>query len=140
MNTSECIEQKGIVEEVMNHCVRVRIQRSDACGHCSAKGMCNLGSDSDLMIESAEPVSGLKKGDVVGITMARSTGNKAILFGYFMPFMLLIVVLITLNSFGLREWVSGLISICALAPYYLGLYIFRKKLGKSITFAVHKIE
>jgi positive regulator of sigma E activity len=140
MNTSECIEHRGTVEEILNHCIRVKIQRDDACGHCGAQNMCNLGNDSGMIIETPKSDPDLKTGDVVGITMARSTGNKAILFGYFLPFILLISVLITLNAMGFRDWVSGLISIFTLVPYYLLLYAFRKKLSKTITFSVHKIE
>ena len=54
MEASVCIEQKGIVEEITDHRIRVRIHRESACGHCSAQGMCNLADISERIIEATD--------------------------------------------------------------------------------------
>ena len=140
MEASVCIEQKGTVEEICNHKVRVRIHQESACGHCNARGMCNLSDSSGRIIETNDNSLNLKIGDVVDITMSRSMGNKAVFLGYLIPFLLLISVLIFLNAFGLEEWLSGLISLAVLIPYYMFLYLFRDRLSKAITFSISKKE
>jgi sigma-E factor negative regulatory protein RseC len=49
-------------------------------------------------------------------------------------------VLILLNSLGMKEWLSGLISLAALIPYYFILYLYRDRLRKSFAFTVRKKE
>ena len=77
---------------------------------------------------------------MVGITITRNMGNKAVILGYLLPFMLLITLLITVNALGFKEWLSGLVSIASLVPYYLLLYLFRNRLRKSFTFTIRKKE
>jgi len=140
MEASVCIEQEGTVEEISDHRIRVRIHRDSACGQCHVNGICNLSDISERIIETGDNRVDLKVGDIVGVTITRSMGNKAILFGYFLPFLLLITALIILDASGTKEWLSGLISLAALAPYYITLYLFRNRLRRSIAFSVRKNE
>jgi len=140
MDASVCIEQKGTVEEIIDHRIRVRIHRDSACGHCNVKGICNLSDVSERIIETNDRSLNLKIGDIVGITITRNMGNKAVLLGYLLPFLLLITVLITLNALGFHEWLSGLISLATLVPYYMFLHLFRDRLRKSFTLTVRKKE
>lgn len=138
MEASVCIEQKGTVEEITDRRVRIKIQRDSACGHCNAGSICRLSDISERIIETGDYNQDIKVGDIVDVTIARSMGNKAVLFGYLLPFLLLISVLMILNAVGMKEWLSGLISLGALAPYFILLYLFRDRLRRSITFAVRK--
>jgi sigma-E factor negative regulatory protein RseC len=140
MDASVCIEQEGIVEEVINHNIRVRIHRDSVCGHCTAQSICNLSGDSESIIDIGDKAMDLKTGDIVGITIARNMGHKAVLLGYLLPFLILMGVLILLNSLGMKEWLSGLISLAALIPYYFILYLYRDRLRKSFAFTVRKKE
>jgi sigma-E factor negative regulatory protein RseC len=138
MEASVCIEQKGTVEEITDRHVRIKIQRDSACGHCNAGSICNLSDISERIIETGDYNPDIKVGDIVDVTITRSMGNKAALFGYLLPFLLLISVLMILNATGMKEWLSGLISLGVLAPYFILLYLFRDRLRRSITFAVRK--
>jgi positive regulator of sigma E activity len=140
MEASVCIEQKGTVEEIIDHRVRVRIHRDSACGHCNASGICNLSDVSERVIDTSDNTFNLKTGDIVGITITRNMGNKAVLLGYLLPFLLLITVLIAFNALGVKEWISGFVSLATLVPYYMILYLLRDRLRKSFTFTVRKIE
>jgi sigma-E factor negative regulatory protein RseC len=140
MEASVCIEQEGVVEEIMDHRIRVRLRRDSACGQCSAHALCNLSDVSERIIESTDDTMNLKAGDVVGVAISRNMGNKAVLLGYFIPFLLLLVVLVTLNSMGFKELVSGLVSIAVLIPYYLLIYLLRDRLNNSFHFSVRKKE
>lgn len=140
MEASVCIEQEGIVEEITGHRIRVRLRRDSACGQCGAHALCNLSDVSERIIESTDDTQNLKAGDVVGVAISRNMGNKAVFLGYLIPFLLLLSVLITLNSMGFEELLSGLISLAALIPYYLLIYLLRDRLKNSFHFSVRKKE
>jgi sigma-E factor negative regulatory protein RseC len=140
MDSSVCIVQKGTVEEIFNHKVRVRIHRESACGQCNAKGICNLSGIAERIIETQSDDPKLKPGDNIEIAISRNMGNKAVLLGYLLPFFLLVTVLIVSNSLGFPEWISGLVSLGILVPYYMFLYLFREKLRRNFTFTIRKKE
>lgn len=140
MEASACIEQEGIVEEITDHGIRVRLRRDSACGQCSAHALCNLSDISERIIESTDDTLNLKTGDVVGVAISRNMGNKAVFLGYLVPFFLLLSVLITLNSLGFSELLSGLVSITVLIPYYMLIYLLRDRLKNSFHFSVRKKE
>ncbi len=138
MDTFACVAQKGTVEEVIDHRITVRIHREAACGHCNASNICNLAEIGERIIEARDEKTDFRIGDHVEVTISRSMGNNAVLLGYLLPFLVLISVLILLNALGLQEWLSGLISLGMLVPYYFMLYVFREKLKKKFTFTIRK--
>jgi sigma-E factor negative regulatory protein RseC len=137
-NTSVCFEQKGIIESVNNNRITVRIDRGSACGHCSAQGLCNLAESTERIIEVNNSTESYSVGEWVQVTMSRSMGNKAILLGYFIPFILLISTLLILSAFGLPDWIAGLVSILILVPYFIIIYFFRERLRRTFSFSIHK--
>jgi sigma-E factor negative regulatory protein RseC len=140
MNTSVCFEQRGIIESVNDNVVTVRIDRGTACGHCSAQGLCNLAESTERIIEVNPSAQSFSVGELVQVTMSRSMGNKAILLGYFIPFVLLISTLLIFSAFGLPDWMAGLVSLVILIPYFIILYIFRERLRRTFSFSIHKTE
>ena len=52
MNSSVCIEQKGIIESADNNLIRIRIDRESACGHCNARGFPVKAGRNEPMINS----------------------------------------------------------------------------------------
>ncbi len=139
MEVSACVAQKGTVEEIIDHRITVRILREAACGHCNASSFCNLSEIGERVIEASDDGTDFRIGEHVEVAVSRSMGNKAVILGYLLPFVLLISVLILLNALGLQEWMSGLISLGMLVPYYFVLYVFREKLKKKFTFKISKI-
>jgi len=139
MNTSVCIEQKGIIESIEDNRVSVRIDRESACGHCNAQGICNLAESSMRIIEVGNSAQVFSVGEWVEVKMSRSLGNKAILFGYCIPFVLLLSSLLILSALGLPEWIAGLVSLLVLIPYFIILYVFRERLRRTFVFSIHKI-
>jgi positive regulator of sigma E activity len=137
-NTSVCFEQKGFIDSIQDNRITVRIDRGSACGHCTAKGLCNLAQTTEQTIEIITSAQLFSVGEYVQVSMSRSMGNKAILMGYFIPFILLITTLLILSAFGLPDWFAGLVSILILIPYFIILFVFREKLRRTFTFSIHK--
>lgn len=135
-----CVEQQGTVEEVAGHRVFVRIRQVSACGDCHAKGMCSMTEMEDKVIEADGNSLSLTRGDRVNIIMKRSMGNKAVVLGYMIPFVLLIIVLLVLSAEQVDEWIIGLAIVSILISYYAILHLFRDRLRKSFTFTLRKSE
>jgi len=139
MNSSVCFEQKWIIESIDNQRIRIRIDRESACGHCNAKSICGLPGLSERTIEADGSPQEYHIGDQVQVMITRGMGNRAIILGYLVPFILLVTVLAILTAFSLPEWIAGISAIVILVPYYIILYFFRESLRKKIVFAIHKI-
>jgi sigma-E factor negative regulatory protein RseC len=140
MSAQICIEQQGIVEDVSDRNVKVKIQQISACALCHVKGLCSMADYTEKIIDTVDTEGNLHAGDKVSITLSRSMGNKAVLFGYMFPFLLFISVLILLTSLSIKEIISGLASLAVLIPYYLGLYLFRERLQKTFKFTIKKVD
>jgi sigma-E factor negative regulatory protein RseC len=75
-------------------------------------------------------------GDHVEVLMEKSMGTKAVLLGYFFPFVLLLSTLIIALNIIDHEGFAGLISIAVLVPYYAILYLSRDKLKNKFRFRI----
>jgi len=140
MNSSVCFEQKGIIESTNNNRIRIRIDRESACGHCDAHGICSLAGLSERIVEIDDATPCYTVGETALVTITRSMGNKAILLGYLIPFVLLVTTLIISTVCMLPEWLAGILSLWMLLPYYFLLYLFRERLRRKITFSIRKID
>jgi len=90
----------------------------------------------DVMDESGE----FHAGDRVGIAITQPMGNKAIMLGYFFPFLLVMLTLILFTLFHFKECHAGLLALSTLIPYYILLYFSRTKLRKTFTFTLKKLD
>lgn len=131
----EAIKHSGVIKEIDNLQYYVSIVAQSACVACSAKSVCNVSEMKDEIVEVPRNESeNFKVGDKVEILMEKSHGTKAVMLGYILPFLIILVTLIvTLNLIG-NEGIAGLISIGILVPYYLILYINRDRLKTAFRF------
>ena len=72
----------------------------------------------------------------VNVRMAIGQGNKAAVLAYLIPIILLLAVLFVCLGLGLNEGLSALISIIALTPYYIVLYLRRDKLKQKFEYRI----
>ncbi|MCD4746361.1 MAG: SoxR reducing system RseC family protein [Bacteroidales bacterium] len=129
------ISHKGIINNIDNNKIYISIISQSACASCHVKGMCSVADMKEKIIEIENTKNNnYKIGDTVTVVMEKSSGTKAVVLGYFIPFIILLISLIVLISITNNEGLSGLISIGILIPYYLILYIFRDKLKKIFVF------
>lgn len=138
MNTNDCIEQKGIVEEITGNKIKVRMKLMSACENCKTKSICNLLDIQDNSIDVANKSDDISVGDEVNIRITKSHGYKALFFGYVLPFILVFVFLVIFTGFGLHEVLTGLISLSVLAVYYFILYHFRDSIRRAFIFTLRK--
>jgi sigma-E factor negative regulatory protein RseC len=119
--------------------VRVKIVSHSACAQCHARGGCTAADMKEKIIDavsvSDEP---LRKGDTVTVIMEEKLGWLAVFYGFFLPFIVMMIVLFVSYGLGGSETEAALWGIGSLVPYYLLLYVFRKKIEKDFIFKAEK--
>ena len=140
MDSADCIDQIGIVEEVKENSILVRFQSAPACGGCKAKSVCVPGSAEKNLFEIHQRTYGYSVGDSVKILISESLVFRALFLGYLLPFVLIVFLLILTKILGFNELLSGLISLSGLLPYYLTLYLFREKMNKRFNLTLTKLN
>jgi sigma-E factor negative regulatory protein RseC len=63
-------------------------------------------------------------------------GYAALVLGYLLPLVSVVITLIVLISLKFPELFAGLISLAILIPYYTVLYFFRNRINKKFTFTL----
>lgn len=135
--TEEHVSHPGVISEVANEEIKVKILSSGACGGCNMKSACNIAEmeEKELII----PVKESKEysvGQPVNIRMSVRQGNKAVVFAYLVPVIILIVMILTFSSTDMKDIYSALISISVVGIYYFILYLFRDKIKKQFSYEV----
>lgn len=77
-------------------------------------------------------------GQEVSVILQESMGFKALLYGYLLPFILILVVLISLYAITGNELAAGLSSVAVLIPYYIILYFYRGHLKNIFKFELEE--
>ena len=129
------IEHEGTVQKSDSNSVIVSISSEAACSGCHAKGSCSLSGVKEKLVEIHGQYD-VMPGDNVTVVMQRSMGLRAVLLGYVLPFILLILALLILNSFTISEVAAGLGSVGITGIYYLVLYFLRDKIGHNFNFTI----
>jgi len=140
MSEKKAIEHLGFVDEIVENEIKVRFVSMSACASCHASGVCNASDmeDKEVWVKKDDRV--FKKGESVNIVMQSSQGSRAVLIGYVYPFLAFLIILLVLNSIGLKELPTGLISLSILIPYYLSVYLLRHKINQKFSFSIRKYE
>ena len=134
------ISHKGIIKELSEKSIIVGIINESACSSCHAKGVCSAADMKDKEIEISKFQGSFHVGQSVEVFGKTSQGFKALFYGYVLPFLLVLIVLITLTSLQFSEGLSGIISLAILIPYYFILYLTRDKIRKSFEFEIKPLQ
>ena len=129
------IQHDGTVREVGIDSVVVSIVSCAACAGCQIRGMCGMTENEEKIIDIKGSYD-VSPGDKVTVQMEESAGMKAVVLSYLVPFFIVVGSLVILQSLSINELQAGLISIALLVPWFLILYLFRKKLDRSFIFTL----
>ena len=137
MNTQETISHEGIVTKITDDELEIKILAQSACAACHAKSACGMGEQAEKILTVPRPANkDFALNQKVNVKMAIGQGNKAAVLAYLIPIILLLAVLFVCLGVGLGEGLSALVSIVALIPYYIVLYLKRDKLKKQFEYIV----
>jgi sigma-E factor negative regulatory protein RseC len=137
---AKLLEHKGIVSEVGEKLVEVEFVTESACGHCKARGLCGVDEGNRRFVSVYEPMAQYYTvGEEVMIGVSEVMGMKAALWAYIVPFFILLGGLLLTTRLGWGEVAAGLGSLGVMCLYYVGLWIFRRRIEKDIVFKIRKI-
>ncbi len=129
------IEHEGTVQRCGGNSVIVSISSEAACSGCHAKSSCSLSGVREKLIEVPGHYN-LVPGDIVTVIMRKSMGFRAVFLGYVIPFILLTIALVILNSLTGSELLAGMGSVGITGIYFLVLYFFRNSIKNIFTFTI----
>ena len=138
MSDHNLIDHLGIVDRIEGDVAHVKINSESACSACHAKGVCGAADQEEKFLDVPLSGASYKTGEQVHVQVARRLGFKAVALGYFYPFLLLMAVLILLLLIGMSELKAGSLALLSILPYYLLLYLFRKRIESTFTFSIKK--
>lgn len=131
------ISHIGIVDAIVNDCVRVRIIQNAACGSCSAAKLCRSSEQKEKLIDVATPnASDYEIGQEVTVVGSVSQGLKATLWAYVLPLVLMVVAMALTTLSGCTDVIVALSALGVLAVYYLGLFLLRDKMEQKLAFQI----
>ena len=129
------ISHIGRVKEMTPESTVVEIISSSACSACHAKGLCGVSEEKVKDIEvPTDPYATWNVGDEVRVMLRQTMGLKAVWISYVVPLLILMILILTLSAVNVKEIYAGLVSIAAVAVYYLVIYLLRNRLAKDFVF------
>jgi len=134
------IEHSGRILSIKDNLIKVQFLSLSACASCHAKGVCSAADMEEKIVEAHGLGSQFAVGEKVMVSLKQSMGFQAVFFGYVLPFLLTLSLLIILTAMDFNEAIAGGGALAVLLPYYVTLYILRKRIQKKFTFSVRKID
>ncbi|MBQ5856632.1 MAG: SoxR reducing system RseC family protein [Bacteroidales bacterium] len=132
------ISHEGIITSIDDNNVEVKILSKSACASCNIKGACNMSEMKEKVIVIPRPKDkDLSMGQEVTVSMGLGQANKAVIFAYVIPTIILFSMMFILIHFKIEEGVNALISIGSLIPYYLILFLFKDKIKRKFEYEIH---
>lgn len=134
------VKHEGIVCGLKGEIAAVRLINISACTSCHAKAVCAVSENDNKIVEVMISGVSLAEGDKVRVLFNESQGIKALAMGYIYPFFIMLAVLIFSWVITGSESQSGIYALLALPPYYLVLYCFKKRLHRTFSFKLEKLN
>lgn len=132
------ISHSGVVETIADNCVKVRIVQASACAACKIAGHCNAAEAKDKVIDVYDALAARRYqvGQQVTVSTSGSVAFSATMWGFGIPFALLVVVLVVVLQLTGNEALAALCGLGSLIPYYILLWTFRERMRKQLSFTI----
>ncbi|MBQ3594205.1 MAG: SoxR reducing system RseC family protein [Bacteroidales bacterium] len=132
------ISHEGIITKIEDSNIEIKILSRSACASCNIKGACNMSEMQEKIITIPAPKDkNLSIGQEVKISMGLRQANRAVIFAYVIPLIILVAMIFILSTLKIEEGLNALISIGTLIPYYLILFLFRNRLKRKFEYEIH---
>lgn len=135
------IKHSGVVDAINGECVKVRILQTSACAHCKVAGHCNSSDSKEKVVDvcNVRNTADMKIGDRVVVTVSVGIAANALLLGFGVPLIVMILALLVIYFLTSDEACAALGSITALVPYYAVLYMCRDRLREKMAFEIEDV-
>ncbi|MGN0032161.1 MAG: SoxR reducing system RseC family protein [Candidatus Limimorpha sp.] len=133
----ERVSHKGIVINVTEKEVEIKVISGSSCGTCGIKSACGMSETTEKQVSVPKPEGkAFTVGQQVVISMSEKQGGKAVVFAYLIPAIIMIATILILINLNVNELVSSLASVIAVAIYYLILYFFKDRIRKEFRYDI----
>ena len=132
------ISHSGVIERIESDRVQVRIIQTSACAACKVAAYCNAAESKEKLIDvfCDSVAKSLHVGQPVTVTTSGVVAAKALLWGFGLPFVVLVAVLIVVLLLTSSEGLAALCALAALVPYYLVLWLLRDRMRDELSFQI----
>ena len=140
MATKGNITHSGTIINIFRDSVTVAVESSEACGSCTSRNACSLGSQSNTrnILITTDRADRYTIGQSVVVSTRTQMGLMAAALCYAVPALVLIVALIVATTLLTNQGVAALISLGAVVLYYFVLWLCRDKLAQKISFTIQQ--
>ncbi len=88
---SNRISHSGIIKSIGEGCIKVQIVQTSACAACKVSSHCNAAESKVKIVDVfGADVAGYQEGQQVVVWASKDVANRARLFGFGAPFLLVI--------------------------------------------------
>ena len=132
------ILHSGIVEETGSDWLRVRIVQASACGTCKVAGHCHAAESKEKVIDvhHVAHASDYRVGMAVTVAVTAGMGARAVMLAFVVPLAILAGTVFVVSRFTDDEPLMALAGLAALVPWYVALWLMRKRLQRTLAFRV----
>jgi len=132
------IRHSGVVESVEDGCVSVRILQASACAACKVAAHCNAAEAKEKVVEvrTSGRMPQYSVGDAVTVCTTRRVATRAVIIGFVLPFLLMVLTLLAVMLLVHDEALAGLLSLAVLLPYYIIVWLLRNRIGREVSFYI----
>ncbi|MDY5969885.1 MAG: SoxR reducing system RseC family protein [Bacteroidales bacterium] len=136
----EIAKHEGTVLSTQQGAVKVLVTTMSACGSCSAHAHCGFSEnrDREMVIDTSEWEQ-YHQGDKVEVSVNERLGFIAVWWAYIAPAMLLLGCIMSLLAVMDSEPLAVLITLAAVALYFLVLSQFKGRLQRRFSFGISKV-
>ena len=132
----DSVYHQGIIENISDGRLTVRILQESACSSCKVKKLCSSSESKEKLIDvSVADCNRYSVGQNVVVYSTLSMGMKAVVIAFAIPALILILgIYIPVSFLNISESASIGISLSLLAIYYFVVWMLNDKIAKVITF------
>lgn len=139
MQQSPTIKHLGVVDEVTERTISIRITSTSACDACGARQACSMADQVDKLLRIPNTGIAVVKGETVNVVMEASAGYWSVFLAYVIPILLLVLGIALFTLLSLADVAAVLLSLALVAAYYAILFWLRKPLERKFAMRIEKL-
>ncbi|MGI9532524.1 SoxR reducing system RseC family protein [Lutimonas sp.] len=139
------MQHLGTISKITDSTITVALEANINCEGCKAKAACGVSESNakEIEIENTQQISTTSSTpynlyEEVAVIMEESKGLKAVFWAYIFPFILMISTLF-ISSLFVSEAKAGILSLVALLPYYLLIFLLNSFFKKRFKVTLFKL-
>lgn len=112
--------------------VKVLVARTSGCSSCEVASSCSKAGSREITVNAYnDSESDLKIGSHVCVVMDSKSGLKAVLLGFGLPLVVLLITFGLCSALYISEMTACLLSLLSVLGYYAVLFLFRTALSRN---------